>query len=86
MKDETSKTAHGAVHIGREHWDVPLRMGLLEYLTFVRRMDAQLRRFVIRWSHVAPPAARQFIRDREPNARRREGPQAKSQHQPEELY
>jgi hypothetical protein len=46
------------VLIGRDHWDVPVRVDLRSYLRFSRRLDLQLRRLVVRWSHVASPCAR----------------------------
>lgn len=46
------------VTIGREHWDVPVRVELKVYLRFSRRMDGQLRRLVGRWAHAAAPRAR----------------------------
>jgi len=62
MNHEPVKSAYGTVRIGPDHWDVPVRMGMLEYLTFVRRLDAQLRRLVMQFSHGAPPAARESFR------------------------
>ena len=47
-----------SVLIGRDHWDVPVRVELSAYLRFGRRMDSQLRRLVLRWMHAAAPAAR----------------------------
>jgi hypothetical protein len=44
--------------IGREHWDVPVRVELRAYLRFSRRLDLQLRRLVVRWAHSASPSAR----------------------------
>ena len=46
------------VLIGREHWDVPVRVELRSFLRFSRRMDCQLRRLVVRWAHAASPNAR----------------------------
>ena len=46
------------VLIGRDHWDVPVRVELRAYMRFSRRLDSQLRRLVIRWGHVASPWAR----------------------------
>jgi hypothetical protein len=46
------------VAIGRNHWDVPLPIRLPAYLKFSRRMDLQLRRLVVRWSHAASPGSR----------------------------
>ncbi len=51
-------TAAKAVLIGREHWDVPVRVGLLPYLAYARSMERQLHGLVVKWSHAAPPAAR----------------------------
>ncbi len=44
--------------IGRNHWDVPVRVELRAYLRFGRRMDCQLRRLVLRWAHTAAPQSR----------------------------
>ena len=46
------------VLIGREHWDVPVRVELRSYLRFSRRLESQLRRLVVRWAHAASPNAR----------------------------
>ena len=46
------------VWIGRDHWDVPVRVELQAYLRFSRRMDLQLRRLVVRWAHAASPSSR----------------------------
>jgi hypothetical protein len=46
------------VLIGREHWDVPVRVELRAFLRFSRRMDSQLRRLVVRWAYSASPCAR----------------------------
>jgi hypothetical protein len=46
------------VFIGRDHWDVPVRVELRTYLRFSRRLDGQLRRLVARWAHAASPYAR----------------------------
>jgi hypothetical protein len=45
--------------IGRNHWDVPVRVELPAYLRFSRRLDQQLRRLVAHWQHTASPAARE---------------------------
>ena len=47
--------ADDGVLIGRNHWDVPVRVELRTYLRFSRRMDAQLRRLVVRWAHFCVP-------------------------------
>jgi hypothetical protein len=44
--------------IGRGDGDVPLRVALPAYLEFGRRMDSQLRRLVVRWTHTASPGAK----------------------------
>ena len=46
------------VSIGREHWDVPVRVDVRSYLRFGRRMDSQLRRLVVHWQHAASPWSR----------------------------
>jgi len=54
-----NKSAAGEdVLIGRNHWDVPVRVELRAYLRFGRRMDHQLRRLVLRWAHAAAPQSR----------------------------
>ncbi len=44
--------------IGRDHWDVPIRVEVRAYLRFTRRLDGQLRRLIVRWAHAASPRAR----------------------------
>jgi hypothetical protein len=44
--------------IGHNHWDVPVRVELRAFLRFGRRMDVQLRRLVVCWSHAATPESR----------------------------
>jgi hypothetical protein len=51
-------TADDELLMGRNHWDVPLRVELRRFLRFSRRMDVQLRRLVIRWGHAATPESR----------------------------
>jgi hypothetical protein len=46
------------VLIGRDYWDVPIRVELRAYLRFSRRMDSRLRRLTVRWAHAASPSAR----------------------------
>jgi hypothetical protein len=46
------------VLIGRDHWDVPVRVELRAFLRFSRQMDCQLRRLVVRWMHAASPVSR----------------------------
>jgi hypothetical protein len=54
------------VLIGRDHWDVPVRVELRAYMRFSRRLDSQLRRLVVRWAHVASPWARGVRASTEP--------------------
>jgi hypothetical protein len=53
-----NKSADDQLLIGRNDWDVPVRVELRAYLRFGRRMDVQLRRLVIRWAHAAAPQSR----------------------------
>lgn len=57
MSDKSSTIAEGVL-IGREHWDIPVRVGLRPYLDFIRHMDEQVRFLVIQWSHTASPSAK----------------------------
>jgi hypothetical protein len=41
----------------REHWDVPIRVTLRDYIEFSRSIDSQLEGLVLRWQHQAAPAA-----------------------------
>jgi len=41
----------------REHWDVPIRVGLASYVDFSRSIDQQLEGLVLHWQHKAAPAA-----------------------------
>lgn len=47
-----------SVLMGREHWDVPVRVELQAYLRFNRQFDTQLRRLVARWAYTASPWSR----------------------------
>ena len=64
-------TVEESLLIGRDHWDVPLRVALPAYLRFGRRMDLQLRRLVVRWQHAAAPGAKGERQRRESFGRRR---------------
>ena len=57
MSKSKAITGDGVL-IGRDHWDVPVRVALRAYLRFGRRLDHQLRRLVVRWAHTASPRAR----------------------------
>ncbi len=57
MSNHNATTGDNAM-IGRDFWDVPVRVELRAYLRFNRRMDRQLRRLVVRWAHAASPWAR----------------------------
>jgi hypothetical protein len=52
------------MNIGRDHWDVPVRVELRAYLDFTRRMNIQLRRLVERWEDKSRPVSK---RHRQPN-------------------
>lgn len=70
MSNQKLTTDEGML-IGRDHWDVPVRVELRAYLAFGRRMDARLRRLVTKWQHTASPAAR-ALAERSNNARRKQ--------------
>ena len=61
------------VLIGREHWDVPVRVELRSFLRFNRRMDSQLRRLVVRWAQPRRPmpGVCRLPRNRRPRLSRR---------------
>ncbi len=63
MKD-LDQNSLGYVTIGREYWDVPVRVELRPFSNFTRRMNLQLRHLVERWAENAAPAARKFHRPR----------------------
>jgi hypothetical protein len=44
--------------LGRDHWDVPIRVRLLTYVEFTRWLDGELEKLVARWAGQAAPAAR----------------------------
>jgi hypothetical protein len=46
------------VLIGRDYWEIPIRVDLRTYLRFSRQLDRQLRRLTVRWTHAASPIAR----------------------------
>jgi hypothetical protein len=52
--------------IGRDHWDVPVRVELRAYLEFTRRINIQLRRLTERWESKAAPNAKRISRPRKP--------------------
>lgn len=56
-------TVGEGVPIGRNHWDVPVRVALQPYLRFSRRLDFQLRRLIASWAYTAPPCARGVPRE-----------------------
>ena len=41
----------------REHWDVPIRVGLAPYVAFSRWLDGELAKLVTRWQDKAAPCA-----------------------------
>jgi hypothetical protein len=46
------------MNIGRDHWDVPVRVELRAYLDFTRRINIQLRRLVERWENKSRPVSK----------------------------
>lgn len=54
------------VSIGRDHWDVPVKVELRAYLDFTRRINIQLRRLVDRWENKSRPVSKRFHRSRHP--------------------
>ncbi|MGD0382355.1 MAG: hypothetical protein ABSA77_02460 [Thermoguttaceae bacterium] len=55
------------VSIGRDHWDVPVRVDLRAYLDFTRHINVQLRRLTERWeSRAAPSTKQRFHRPNRP--------------------
>ena len=41
----------------REHWDVPIRVGLAPYVAFNRWLDGELEKLITRWQGKAAPCA-----------------------------
>ena len=41
----------------REHWDVPIRVGLVPYVAFSHWLDEELDKLVLRWQDKAAPCA-----------------------------
>lgn len=60
MSNKSSSTIAEGVLIGREHWDIPVRVELRPYLNFIRRIDCQLHALEERWSHTASPSAKNY--------------------------
>lgn len=56
-KSQKSQFNRGDIAITPEHWDVPLRVGLIPYADFCARMETQLQTLVERWVHTAAPYA-----------------------------
>ena len=52
--------------IGRDHWDVPVRVELRAYLEFTRRINVQLRRLTERWENKSRPNSKRFHRCNHP--------------------
>ncbi|MCE5268087.1 MAG: hypothetical protein LLG00_09400 [Planctomycetaceae bacterium] len=59
----SKKKSAAGVLIGRDYWEIPVRIRLRAYLNFGRRMDGQLRRLVDQWSCTASPWARGVRRE-----------------------
>ena len=43
--------------VARDHWDVPIRVSMLAYVRFSRRLDRQLAGLVAQWARMAAPNA-----------------------------
>jgi hypothetical protein len=69
MMTNPKSAINDGVLIGRGHWDVPVRISITAYLRFSRRMDHQLHRLVVRWSHLAPPSSRDVANKSSPGRR-----------------
>jgi hypothetical protein len=54
------------VGIGRDHWDVPVRVELRAYLDFTRRINMQLRKLVNHWEKKSSPASKRLRRPNRP--------------------
>ena len=54
------------VNIGRDHWDVPVRVELKAYLDFTRRMNVQLRHLIERWENKSKVAPKRLNRTNRP--------------------
>ncbi len=44
------------VPIARNHWDVPLRVGLVPFVYFSEQLDDQLEKLIERWNHESAPS------------------------------
>lgn len=54
------------VSIGRDHWDVPVRVELRPYLDFTRRINRQLRRLTERYEKDSRPGFNRLHRSNHP--------------------
>ena len=52
------------ISIGRDHWDVPVRVELRAYLDFTRRINVQLRRLTERCERDFGPVPKRYKRQR----------------------
>ena len=52
------------VSIGRDHWDVPVRVELRAYLDFTRRINVQLRHLTERWERDFGPVPNRYKHQR----------------------
>ena len=57
MKRHPTQFVAEAVAITRDHWDVPVRVGLRPYVRFSLNMSRELEKLVARWAHTAAPNA-----------------------------
>ena len=64
MRRQHPQFAMQAVAIARDHWDVPVRVGLRPYVRFSLNMSRELEKLVARWAHTAAPNATRLKRRR----------------------
>ena len=63
MSNQQLNTDEGVL-IGRDHWDVPVRVELRAYLDFTRRINVQLRHLTERWERDFGPVPKRYKRQR----------------------
>jgi hypothetical protein len=56
----------GFFNVGRDHWEVPMRVRLRAYLDFTRRINIQLRRLTEQYEGKTPPKTNRFYRPNQP--------------------
>jgi hypothetical protein len=66
MKNKHRLIVANSVLIGRDYWELPIRVDLRAFLRYSRRLDVQLRRLTVRWAHAASPCSRGVPATEEP--------------------